>query len=195
MEKPPTRKLVAEDQKRVRILMGRSGRCWTQTPGLGDTDTALLDHSATDRNPPPRQWPGVGPVPSPQASEGRTLRSALVVDDELLIRWSVSETLASLGLDVEQATDGASALAAIAGATAPFDVVVLDLRLPDVDDLALVRRIRELLPSAGVVLMTAFATPEIISGAQALGVRAVLNKPFELEDLARLVSAGDDPTS
>ena len=162
---------------------------------MGDTEAPLLDCSVSDGNSLPRTWPGRGPMSSPQAGDDTTPPAALVVDDEALIRWSVSETLAGLGLVVQQATDGASALAAIAGAAAPFDLVVLDLRLPDVDDLALVGRVRELLPAAVVVLMTAFATPEIIAGAQALGVRAVLNKPFELDELARLVSAGDAPTS
>jgi two-component system response regulator PilR (NtrC family) len=116
-------------------------------------------------------------------------RSALVVDDETLIRWSLSETLSGLGMDVDEAGDGASALIAISGATSPYDLVVLDLRLPDVDDLSLVSRIRELLPDAAVVLMTAFATPSIVSDAEALGVRAILHKPFALEDLSRIACA------
>lgn len=111
-----------------------------------------------------------------------------MVDDEALIRWSVSETLAGLGMTVEQAGDGAGALAAITNAGTPFDVVVLDLRLPDVDDLSLLGRVRELLPAARIVLMTAFGTPEIVSRALALGVVAVLDKPFELEQLTRLMA-------
>jgi DNA-binding NtrC family response regulator len=122
-------------------------------------------------------------------------RCALVVDDEALIRWSVSETLAGLGVEVEQAGDGDGALTAIAGATTPFDLVVLDLRLPDVNDLSLLSRIRELLPAAAVVLMTAFATPDVISHARAIGVRAILHKPFALEELSRIVSSGEGPTS
>ena len=70
----------------------------------------------------------------------------------------------------------------------PFDVVVLDLRLPDMDDLSLLATLRQLLPGRALVLMTAFGTPEIIADARALGA-AVLNKPFELDDLKRLVSA------
>jgi DNA-binding NtrC family response regulator len=132
----------------------------------------------------------------PSRSGGAALpRSALVVDDEALIRWSVSETLAGLGLEVEQASDGAGALAAIAGAMMPFDLVVLDLRLPDVDNLSLLSRVRELLPATPVVLMTAFATPDVISRAHALGVLAILSKPFALEELSRIVSSGDQPTS
>lgn len=119
-----------------------------------------------------------------------TTRHALVVDDEALIRWSVSETLGELGFAVAQAADGASAINAIVSARAAFDVVVLDLRLPDVSDLSLLGRVRELLPAAMVVLMTAFGTADLVAGAYELGVAGVLNKPFELAELSRLLAGG-----
>ena len=110
-------------------------------------------------------------------------RRVLVVDDEPLIRWSVTETLAGHGLDVEQAGDAASALRAITTKPLPFDVVVLDLRLPDMRDLSLLATIRQLLPDATIVLMTAYGTDEILERAVALGAATVLNKPFELGTL------------
>lgn len=114
-------------------------------------------------------------------------RTALVVDDEALIRWSVSETLSDMGFDVSQAGDGKAAITAITGAPLGFEVVVLDLRLPDVNDLSLLGRVRELLPAAVVVLMTAFGTAEVVAGAFELGVIGVLDKPFELSELTRLL--------
>jgi DNA-binding NtrC family response regulator len=114
-------------------------------------------------------------------------RHVLVVDDEPLIRWSVSETLSDLGYDVEQAGDAGTALRAVTTAARAFDVVVLDLRLPDMDDLSLLSTLRQLLPSAALILMTAFGTAEIFRDAQALGA-TVLYKPFELDELRRLVS-------
>jgi two-component system NtrC family response regulator len=114
-------------------------------------------------------------------------RHVLVVDDEPLIRWSVSETLSELGYDVEQAADAVSALRTVTNAARPFEVVVLDLRLPDMSDLSLLGTVRQLLPSATLILMTAFGTAEIIKDAQALGA-TVLGKPFELDELRRLVS-------
>ena len=113
----------------------------------------------------------------------------LVVDDEALIRWSVAETLADLGFEVVQAADAGSALAAIDAAGPPFDVIVLDLRLPDMDDLTLLSTIRRRLPQVPVVLMTAFGTPEVVAEARALGVIAILSKPFELGELGRVVIA------
>lgn len=111
----------------------------------------------------------------------------LVVDDEPLIRWSVTETLVDLGLDVDEAECAASALRAITTAALPFDVILLDLRLPDMCDLSLLATIRQLLPETPVVLMTAVGSPELIAHARQLGVRAVLNKPFELGELSRVV--------
>jgi DNA-binding NarL/FixJ family response regulator len=54
-------------------------------------------------------------------------------------------------------------------------------------DLALLATVRQLLPGAAVILMTAFGTPDVIAEALQLGVRGVLYKPFELDALANLV--------
>jgi two-component system response regulator FlrC len=111
----------------------------------------------------------------------------LVVDDEPLIRWSVAESLSNLGYDVEQAPDAESALRMVTTAPMPYDVVVLDLRLPDMKDLSLLGTLRQLLPASALILMTAFGTPDILADAAALGA-AVINKPFELDELTRLVT-------
>ncbi len=110
----------------------------------------------------------------------------LVVDDEPLIRWSVAESLSDLGIDVEQAADAATALRMVTTAANPFQVVILDLRLPDMDDLSLLATLRHLLPDGRLILMTAYGAPDLISDAESIGA-AVLAKPFELDDLHRLV--------
>ena len=132
--------------------------------------------------------------PAPTASVARPRLRALVVDDEALIRWSVGETLTALDMEVKLAATAAATLEVIAAASSPFDVVVLDLRLPDVSDLSLLGRVREQLPAARVVLMTAFGTPEIIAEAVTMGVHGVLNKPFELEELSRLLAHAGETT-
>ena len=109
----------------------------------------------------------------------------LVVDDELLIRWSLSETLSEAGYDVSEAEDAKGAIQAVT--TSQPDVVLLDFRLPDSDNLNLLARIRALAPRSQVILMTAFGTPEIVRGALDLGAYRVVGKPFEISALARLV--------
>ena len=110
----------------------------------------------------------------------------LVIDDEPLIRWSVSQSLARFGFDVSEASDAASALKMVTTSPLPFGIVVLDLRLPDMHDLSLLGTLRQLLPNARLILMTAFGTPDVIAGARALGA-LVLPKPFELDELSSLV--------
>jgi DNA-binding NtrC family response regulator len=113
----------------------------------------------------------------------------LVVDDEALIRWSVCESLVARGMTVSQASDGASATRLIETGGETFDVVVLDLRLPDVNDLSLVAKVRSLSPGSRLIVMTAFGTPEVAARAIALGASRIIHKPFELDDLGALVDA------
>lgn len=112
----------------------------------------------------------------------------LVVDDEPLIRWSLSETLADNGYQVVETADGQGARTAMNVAAREFDVVLLDLRLPDTEDLSLLASLRRLSPHAQIILMTAFGTPDVARGALELGAFRVVNKPFEMEDVASLVA-------
>jgi DNA-binding NtrC family response regulator len=111
----------------------------------------------------------------------------LVVDDELLIRWAIAETLAHAGHTVIEAEDGATAVRALTAPAEPFDAVFLDYRLPDSNDLTLLASIRRISPQVPVILMTAYGTPEVTRGALDLGVYRVLSKPFEMHDLEELL--------
>jgi len=112
----------------------------------------------------------------------------LVVDDEALIRWSVAETLSDHGYEVVESGDGAAALAAVRNASSAFDVVLLDFRLPDSEDLTLLASLRQASPQTKIILMTAYGTPEIVRGALELGAYRVVTKPFEMQDMANLVA-------
>ena len=112
----------------------------------------------------------------------------LVVDDEPLIRWSLTETLHDCGYQVAEAGDARGARAAICENAREFDVVVLDYRLPDSEDLSLLACIREKAPETRIILMTAFGTPEVVRAALDLGAFRVVSKPFEMHDLADLVA-------
>ncbi|MCC7127039.1 MAG: response regulator [Acidobacteria bacterium] len=124
-------------------------------------------------------------MPTDALNNGGTRRRVLIVDDEALIRWSLAEVLGDRGFDVQQAATGATALAA--ATAAPFDIVLLDFRLPDSNDLSLLARLRQQLPDTPVILMTAFSTPDVVQGALDLGAVRVVSKPFELADVASLV--------
>jgi DNA-binding NtrC family response regulator len=121
------------------------------------------------------------------ANDSPSLR-ILVVDDEALIRWSLVETLSDSGYEVIAVTDAESAVQVVKDAALPFDVALLDFRLPDSNDLNLLSRLRRLTPATRIILMTAFGTPELSQGALDLGAYCVLNKPFEMSALSPLVT-------
>jgi len=122
--------------------------------------------------------------PMPKKSAPPTV---LVVDDEALIRWSLAESLRDRGYTVCEAASGREAIAAVESAGSPFDVVLLDYRLPYSADLRLLGTLRRLAPRSGVILMTAHSNPELAHGATALGAFSVISKPFEMESVAAVV--------
>ena len=111
----------------------------------------------------------------------------LVVDDEPLIRWSLTEALRACGHLVSDASDASTALAAAAAPPRGFDVVLLDFRLPDSNDFALLGALHRLMPRAQIIMMTAHGTSELVEQAVGLGAYTVVSKPFELGAVADLV--------
>jgi len=112
----------------------------------------------------------------------------LVVDDELLIRWSLSEALTAAGYAVVEGRDAAEARQAIRDQDHKPDLVVLDYRLRYSNDLGLLTTIRHEAPTVPVILMTAYGTAEVVKGALDLGAYRVVSKPFEVHDMASLVT-------
>ena|SRR5688572_18723596 len=116
----------------------------------------------------------------------QTLR-VLVVEDEPLIRWSIAETLTHNGHTVVEAGSATAAVREMTGAPDSIDVVLLDYRLPDSNDLGLLKAVRRMMPRSAVVMMTAYGTPEITQGALDLGAYRVMSKPFDMHGLESLV--------
>jgi len=130
---------------------------------------------------------------SPGPQKTPTVR-VLVVDDEPLIRWSVTQTLMDTGCSVIEAADGRGTIQALKDATTPIDVVLLDYRLPDSNNLQLLAKIRAMSPRSRVVLMTAYGTPEVAAEALRLGAVCFVNKPLEMQEVANLVSRAHGST-
>lgn len=116
----------------------------------------------------------------------------LVVEDETLIRWSITETLTGQGHTVVEASNAESALRTLTDDPRAIDVVLLDYRLPDSNDLGLLARIRGMQPESAVVMMTAFGSPEMTRGALDLGAFRVVGKPFDMHRLESLVLEAND---
>jgi two-component system nitrogen regulation response regulator GlnG len=108
----------------------------------------------------------------------------LVADDEDGLRWVVERGLRQAGYDVTAAKDGESALRAIENE--PFDLVLLDIRMPGVDGLSALARIRQLRPAMHVIMMTAHGTMETAIQAMQRGAYDYLAKPFDLDEVLLL---------
>ena len=111
----------------------------------------------------------------------------LVVDDDPLMRWALTELLTEHGCAVQEAADSGSAYTAFEDTVTRPDIVFLDLHLPDSQDVTTLSSVRVRAPSAKVVLMSAFLTPEIAREARARGAFDVLAKPFDLTTVLALV--------
>jgi DNA-binding NtrC family response regulator len=117
--------------------------------------------------------------------------TVLVVDDEDLIRWSLRARLEEDGYDVDEAPDGRSALERVAGGV---DLVLLDFRLPDIDGLELLRRIKGSQPETVVVLMTAHSTvPNAVEAIKGGAFHYVI-KPFEMDEMMAVVERALETT-
>jgi CheY-like chemotaxis protein len=111
----------------------------------------------------------------------------LVVDDEETLTWSMTKTLekdtgkyeiiiANTGTDALQILD-----------KGPIDVVVTDIRMPDINGLELLSLIRKKYPSTKVIIMTAYGSPEVHKEAARRGSYYYLEKPFEISDIRALI--------
>jgi DNA-binding NtrC family response regulator len=111
--------------------------------------------------------------------------TVLVVDDELLIRKSLSKVLRAKGYTVELGSTGAEGLEKAANLRP--HVMILDMRLPDTDGLSVLRRVRQLDPLVQVIVITAFGDVQSAVDAMKLGACDFLRKPYEMEDIVLAV--------
>jgi DNA-binding NtrC family response regulator len=115
----------------------------------------------------------------------------LVVDDEALIRWSLTERLHAEGYEVLEAETGRAAVEKVREGV---DLVLLDYRLPDIDGVSVLRNIKEFDADVLVILLTAYASVDTAVEAMKLGAYHFANKPFNLDEVAALVERALETT-
>ena len=120
-----------------------------------------------------------------------TKARVLVVDDESLIRWSLSERLKFERYEVLEAETGAAALALLPEGV---DLVLLDYRLPDSDGVTILRKIKEFDQDILVIFLTAYASVETAVEAMKLGAYHFANKPFNLDEVAATIDRALETT-
>ncbi|MGQ9556376.1 MAG: response regulator [Desulfurispora sp.] len=110
----------------------------------------------------------------------------LVVDDQPGVRSLLSILASEAGHVVRQAENGRQALDEVKK-KAP-DLVFLDVRMPVMDGLEALERIKVIAPQTAIVLMSAFVADEAVEGALAGGARTFMQKPFELQQVLELLA-------
>jgi len=110
---------------------------------------------------------------------------ALVADDDAVLRYTLRGVLEHAGLEVDEAPDGAAALEKFAADR--HELVISDLRMPRMDGLELLRRIRELRADATFLMITGEGSERHAVEAMKLGAYDYLKKPFDNDELTAVV--------
>ncbi len=105
----------------------------------------------------------------------------LVVDDEKLVRWSLQEDFQKEGYRVDVAEEGAEAIAKCE--TDSYDLVFLDIRLPDLNGIEVLKKIKQIDPNLIVMMMTAYGDIETVVEAMKAGAYDYISKPFNVNDV------------
>ena len=123
------------------------------------------------------------------------MRRVLVVDDSKVIREALEAALEPYGCEVHHADNGAVAIQKLKGSQ--FDLVLVDIHMPVLDGVSLVRIMRAQGITAKIVLITASAAAPVISAAVKLGVSDYVSKPFQPERIRVVVARalGLEPTA
>ncbi len=113
------------------------------------------------------------------------MANILIVDDEQSYRQLLSLVFEEQGNTIRTAMNGRQALELLQAE--PADVIISDVKMPDMDGIEMLRAVRETLPDLGVILMTAFASVETAREAFKLGADDFIQKPFDVEELKLIV--------
>ncbi|MDZ7262273.1 MAG: sigma-54 dependent transcriptional regulator, partial [candidate division KSB1 bacterium] len=113
------------------------------------------------------------------------LERILVVDDEDSVRYSFERFLNEPGYKIDTASNGAEALTKFS--QRPYDLVILDVRLPDMSGLEVLHQLKSLDPKAVVLIITAFGTTEIAIEATKSGAYDYILKPFDIPAMKKLI--------
>ena len=123
----------------------------------------------------------------PPVPENGIRGKLLIVDDETAIRWALRKTLQRMNFEIVEAETGEQAIALVR--TVRFDAVLLDIGMPGMNGIDACRRIRQLMPLLGIVMLTVKNTEEDKIQALDAGADDYITKPFHLGELAARLRA------
>jgi two-component system response regulator (stage 0 sporulation protein F) len=114
-------------------------------------------------------------------------KKVLIVDDQFGIRVLLQEVLLQEGYQVFQAANGPTALE-IVKQESP-DLILLDMKIPGMDGLEILRNLRKMGAESKVIMMTAYGELDLIQEAMEMGALAHFTKPFDIDELRQAVNA------
>ena len=114
-------------------------------------------------------------------------KRVLIVDDEEDLTWTISKHLSRDKNKFELIAVNSAMAALDVLAQVPVDLVITDIRMPEISGLDLLLKIRENYPQTKVVIMTAYGSSEIQEEANRRGCFKYIEKPFEIQDLRQLI--------
>jgi CheY-like chemotaxis protein len=117
-------------------------------------------------------------------------KKILVVDDDKLICWALEKEISSLNLSTHSVETGAEALSELRSHS--YDLVLLDIHLPDSDGIELLREIERISPNAKIIIMSCDASEGNRQRAFAGGALQFLEKPFDLSDIHDILKGTAD---
>lgn len=112
-------------------------------------------------------------------------KKIMVLDDEEMIRDLLKETFQNKGYDVEIAVDGKEALKKMQ--VIPFDLLVTDLRLPDISGMEILSRVKKKYKEMGIIMITAYGSIKNAVKAMKQGAFDYIAKPFNLDEMELVV--------
>jgi two-component system response regulator (stage 0 sporulation protein F) len=115
--------------------------------------------------------------------------TVLVIDDDLGILDTMEDVLSEMNFHVTTARDGYQAVEFMKKGT--FDAILLDIRMPGIDGIETLRRIKVVRPNAKVILMTAYASDDMVLAARTEGASTLLYKPIDLAKIEALLRKGE----
>ncbi|MCP4649253.1 MAG: response regulator [PVC group bacterium] len=109
----------------------------------------------------------------------------LIVDDEQIVRETIERVLRNEGFSVQVAECGNTAVEL--AKTVEVDVALLDIKMPGIDGIETLVRLKALKPKMSAIMMTGYELPERLEKAFAIGACACLHKPFDIQKLLDIV--------
>ncbi|MFK8014719.1 MAG: response regulator [Gammaproteobacteria bacterium] len=151
-------------------------------PGNGTTIRVMLPVAESTQTPPP------APAPARAARD----EHVLVVDDEEHVLDVAKQMLEHHGFRVSVATNGREALEAVTASANGFDLILMDVTMPEMDGMAAYKAINKIHGDSRIVLMSGYSQQHTANALAGLGHVGFLQKPFRVQSLIHAVVDGLD---